>query len=50
MARIDDAGFVMIVMTVAVFLFLLHLPQLSPRQVRQNIHAAVPRMMTAEIS
>ncbi len=22
----------------------------SPRQVRQNIHAAVPRMMTAEIS
>ena len=28
MARIDDAGFVMIVMTVAVFLFLLHLPQL----------------------
>ena len=28
MARIDDAGFVMIVMTVAVLLFLLHLPQL----------------------
>ena len=27
MTGIDDAGFVVIVMTVAVFLFLLHLPQ-----------------------